>query len=705
MVHDCYHSLHGQAFRVADEQLGIPALLDAEDMVALRVPDRLSILTYVSQYYNCFHGRSPIGGLAGIKRPAEVSENEPSGKKNLPVVAKSFPVSKPAAENRPPASSSSITTRGSSPARPASAARKEELHEKPSSSQTGTLGNKCVSCHKRVHLVERHLVDGKLYHRNCAKATLKANAPLRDLLQTASSKHKSHPETPEPSKSSSAAFNSDSSWLATKKKPSSSPSPAPSGLTKKTQRSRSPSPAPSWTTNKVLQSSSPSPAPSGLTKKTQRSRSPSPAPSWTTNKVLRSSSPSHAPSGLNNQTQRSTPLKSTFSTTITTTTPTINTSINTSINTTPIMITINAVPIEMAASGTASGPTAAPRTSTAAQRTQQAKLSFLHKEPEEATVTVKDDKSATTKGSWWNKVLTPVKSPGANLQADQGAGGGGTPGGSKTQAAAFIVGKLAKESDSIKPTWKTDGVSEVETPKKDPAAPPRGRMKLKVDRSLLSDLHDPSGPESDDGPGQWRSKLKSVTKDTKIPDPQKPSPAGKYPASELCVGPASNKPPVAGQAGPSRSPASGFMNGSRAPRDSSATAEARPPTGVEDAAMDEVMVDWFNLIREKQVAMRRDAKTQDLEEQQPTVDQELRRLMAKPENAKTYWERNREKELMAKLLEIVNDRSAIVDGLDEDRLREVEEDQQLEQMIKDLDIKKDKSKKKSKFFSWGSNNK
>ncbi|XP_053799559.1 MICAL-like protein 1 isoform X1 [Vidua chalybeata] len=123
------------AFELAERELGIPALLDPNDMVSMKVPDCLSIMTYVSQYYNHFNNPSQASVPPPMKRPTAASPP--------PLLSHKTPVA--AVE---------------SPSAPQDDAPSEQC-------QRSTLSSTCAACQQHVHLVQRYLAEGKLYHRQC----------------------------------------------------------------------------------------------------------------------------------------------------------------------------------------------------------------------------------------------------------------------------------------------------------------------------------------------------------------------------------------------------------------------------------------------------------------------------------------------------------------------------------------------------------
>ncbi|NXU14099.1 MILK1 protein, partial [Pardalotus punctatus] len=136
------------AFELAERELGIPALLDPNDMVSMKVPDCLSIMTYVSQYYNHFNNPSQGDVPPPMKRPTAAS--------SPPLLSHKMP----AAVNlwcgeelmAPILSCLCIVSQDDAPSE---------------RSQHSTLSSTCAACQQHVHLVQRYLVEGKLYHRQC----------------------------------------------------------------------------------------------------------------------------------------------------------------------------------------------------------------------------------------------------------------------------------------------------------------------------------------------------------------------------------------------------------------------------------------------------------------------------------------------------------------------------------------------------------
>ncbi|XP_047570195.1 MICAL-like protein 2 isoform X2 [Lutra lutra] len=758
------------AFRVAEEELGIPALLDAEDMVALKVPDRLSILTYVSQYYNYFHGRSPIGGVAGIKRPSSEPSEEPSGKKATsqparpsPTAAREQPLS-PA--NRNPTIQWKDGSSGGLLPKTAS----------PSSSVSST----CGVCGKHVHLVQRHLADGKLYHRSCFRCkqcsnTLHSGAyrPTGEPGVFVCSSH--HPEAtsasptlralgprqpravPLDSQPRSAPWKAQEANGLRDTRPKARPA-APEPVVGSSAAKGVPTPAepPAATSSHVHAGSSAGPSflvglqggkasmrvanssPAGSSPLVQDTAAVSPRPA-----LMPSAADSHlaTPQGPG--------------------TPHV------------------AAPQTKVSVGPASPvPADTPDGTPSASKMQQARERFFQtpgatpspglagRAPAPADV-ASGDSSREQALSCLRKALPRLGDTGAQLPGrpspalqshTRTEGPQASPSAKLAQLASpralspparpelpapLKVGTTSGAATSPQAGRKSSGVcpgasraSAGSRPK--PEAPPVKGMS--------------ASPQEDqeDGPAGWRARLKPVKKNPAervLAEPRTGEALGK--ARESSEGPV-HVPPTplspdgtVGAASPLPSPSAGKPLGSAGVPSSTSKAVTNPAKlppnymppeeiqkhmqdienqldvlelrGVElekrlraaegDASEDTLMADWFQLIHEKQLLLRQEselmykARDQRLVEQQLDLEGALRQLMAKPKYLKSLQDQQREEELLSQYVSTVDDRSNIVDFLEEDRLRELEEDEMLQNMIQRLDLQRNSGdqKKKSKF--------
>ncbi|NWI59860.1 MILK1 protein, partial [Calyptomena viridis] len=142
------------AFELAERELGIPALLDPNDMVSMKVPDCLSIMTYVSQYYNHFNNPSQGDVPPPMKRPTAASL-PPLLSHKKPAAAALGDLCSGEQLVAPMLRSVCIVSQDDAPSDPAE------------QSQRTTLSSTCTACQQHVHLVQRYLAEGKLYHRQC----------------------------------------------------------------------------------------------------------------------------------------------------------------------------------------------------------------------------------------------------------------------------------------------------------------------------------------------------------------------------------------------------------------------------------------------------------------------------------------------------------------------------------------------------------
>ncbi|XP_006865259.1 PREDICTED: MICAL-like protein 1 [Chrysochloris asiatica] len=762
------------AFEVAEKELGIPALLDPNDMVSMRVPDCLSIMTYVSQYYN--HFSSP--GQAGMSAPRKsLTTSSPPSEADTPVE----PGDSSQAEELSPGSLSEQST-----------------HQTPSSI--------CAACHQRVHLVQRYLAEGKLYHRHCFRCRRCSSTLLPGAYMTGPeegtfvcaehcarlgpgarsgtrpgllSQSKQQPELAEDAKDvdrgraslrMSAVAEADGPKASAEARPqipskphipskpqelasppASRPTPAPRRasesvtLTPPTPRPRSSlqheNPVEQGANGGLVNGrlhEPPVPKPRGTPKLSDRTPVPRKDPPWI---ALVQAEPKKKPAPLPPSSSPEPPSHRGVENGIEEVVPQ-------SLEPKPYNPFEEDVEEEgsLAASSLATGsapahrestpkslhpwygitPTSSPKTKKRpAPRVPSASPLALHtsrlshSEPPSSTpspaLSVESLSSEGFNQTSGGELLEPPPVPKSSSEPVVHAPG--TPG---TSASISADSSLSSSGELVQS--RSD-----QTPQASPGLSTNARGSPGAQEAKPCSGAAPTplllvGDRSPASPGNTSPQLQVKSSCKENPFNRKASPAASPTTRKATKGSKPARPPAPGHGFPlikrkvqadqyiPEEDIHGEMDTIERQLDAlehrGVLLEEKLRGGVNEGREDDMLVDWFKLIHEKHLLVRRESeliyvfKQQNLEQRQADVEYELRCLLNKPEKDWTEEDRGREKVLMQELVTLIEQRNAIINCLDEDRQREEEEDKMLEAMIKKKEFQKEaepEGRKKGKF--------
>uniref|UniRef100_A0A8C9TRX8 F-actin monooxygenase n=1 Tax=Scleropages formosus TaxID=113540 RepID=A0A8C9TRX8_SCLFO len=155
------------AFDIAECEFGIPPVTTGAEMAASQEPDTLSMVMYLSRFYNLFHGAPPVSGTLAPK--ALQDANLPMQRRSCFRATLNASSERDVRENKVRFMATQLLAKfqenfHSSRVHGQSSSAKE-LATAPGSSDT------CHFCGRRVYVVERLSAEGLFFHRECFRCS------------------------------------------------------------------------------------------------------------------------------------------------------------------------------------------------------------------------------------------------------------------------------------------------------------------------------------------------------------------------------------------------------------------------------------------------------------------------------------------------------------------------------------------------------